>query len=205
MKPSRLALVVGSLGLATLLLGCGRNSAEAGHSGRAEHGEEGGVPATFKEGRGLQFTPEVVAALGVRTAEAEERLLARPLGLTAQVFSTGPVPRALAMVSSAQADGLKPGLKTAEGAELVAISRTAEKASGQVELIFTLPSGLPTAGLGDTVALRLAVAADSSALTVPRSALLEAASGALFSANLLQSPVFVISTVPSSGPLGASR
>ncbi len=191
MSHSRLTLVVGSLTLAMLFAGCGKKDADHAEAGHAEHGEEGeggGAGATFKAGRGLQFLPEVVAALDVRTAEAEERSLARNLSLTAQVFANGRSPRALALVSATQAVGLKPGLKAAirpaEGtsgssatAELIAISRTAEQASGQVELIFALPPGLPTADLGDTITLSLAVAADSSALTVPRSALLDTATG----------------------------
>lgn len=191
MSYSRLTLIIGSLTLASLFAGCGKKEAahdEAAHSEHGEEGEGGGAGATFKEGRGLQFAPEVVAALGVRTVEAEERSLARNISLIAQVFSTGKTPRALSLVSPAQAEGLKPGLKAtiqpkagapalATSVELIAISRTAEKAAGQVELIFALPADLPASDLGDTLTLSLTLAADSAALTVPRSALLDAATG----------------------------
>lgn len=181
MSLSRLILLTGSFALAAFVAGCGKHHDghdDHDHAGHGEHGETGeGAGASFKEGHGLQFPPEVVAALGVRTAEAEERALARTLSLTAQVFSTGPGPRALSLVSPAQAEGLKPGLKTTGGAELVAISRTVEKAAGQVELIFALPAALSASALGDTLTLSLTLAADSPALTVPRSALLDTASG----------------------------
>ncbi len=177
----RLTLITGAIALASLVSGCGKyesDHAEAGHDDHARGEQEGGgTAATLKEGRGLQFPPEVVAALGVRTAEAEERSLARTLNLTAHVFSTGKTPRALTLVSSAQAEGLKLGLQTTGGAELVQISRTAEKAAGQVELIFALPADLAASELGHTLTLSLTLAADSPALTVPRSALLDAATG----------------------------
>jgi hypothetical protein len=181
MSPARLILISGSFALVAFVTGCGKHHDDHDghdHEGHGEHGEAGeGAGASFKEGRGLQLPPEVVAALGVRTVEVEERSLARTLSLTAQVFSTGPSPRALSLVSPAQAAGLKPGLKTTGGAELVAISRTAEKATGQVELIFSLPDALSASDLGDTFTLSLTLAADSPALTVPRSALLDTATG----------------------------
>lgn len=191
MNYSRFTLIIGSLTLASLVAGCGKKETAHDETGHSEHGEESEsavAGTTFKEGSGLQFAPEVIAALGVRTVEAEERSLARNISLIAQVFATGKTPRALSLVSTAQAEGLEPGLKAAirpqagapalaASAELIAISRTAEKAAGQVELIFALPADLPASNLGDTLTLSLTLAADSAALTVPRSALLDAATG----------------------------
>lgn len=197
MSLSRLIILAGSLTLASFVAGCDKPKEGHDEAGHSEHGGEGegGAGATFKEGRGLQFPPEVVAALGVRTVEAEERSLARNLSLTAQVFSTGQSPRALALVSPAHAAGLKPGLKTTDGAELVAISRTAEKAAGQVELIFALPAGLSATDLGHTFTLNLTLAADSPALTVPRSAVLDTATGTFVyvvnGTSYLRTPVIV--------------
>ena len=189
MSPSRIFLLIGSFALATLVTGCGSKEAAHDETSHSEHGEEaeGGASATFKEGRGLQLPPEVIKALDLRTVEAEERQIARNISLTAQVFSTGKSPRALVLLPGTQAAGLKVGLKAtlrpsatnaaAGVAELVAISRTAEKASGQVELIFALPASLSVADLGETLALGLTLEPDSSALTVPRSALLDTATG----------------------------
>ena len=108
MNYSRFTLIIGSLTLASLVAGCGKKEAahdETGHSEHGEEGEGGGAGATFKEGRGLQFAPEVVVALGVRTVEAEERSLARNISLIAQVFATGKTPRALSLVSNVGSAG----------------------------------------------------------------------------------------------------
>lgn len=189
MSHPRRTLIIGSLAVSLLFAGCGKEKAheeakEHGEKESVSEGEGGGATTTFKEGSGLQFAPEVVAALGVRTAEAEERSLARNVSLMAQVFAGGSKPRAVALVSTAQAEGLKPGLKAtvqppayAGTAELITISRIAEKAAGQVELIFALPVAAPADDVGDTLNLSLTLAADSPALTVPRSALLDSATG----------------------------
>lgn len=188
MSNARVPLLIGLLALAALFAGCGKKDADHDEASHGEHGEDEGGGAAFEEGVGLRFAPEVVAALGVRTSPAEARALARKLDLTAQIFARGASPRALALVSAAQAAGLRPGLKAAiqpvngasafsVDAELIAVSRTTEEASGQVELIFALPVGLPVADLGDTIALSLTLAAGSPGLTVPRSALLDTAAG----------------------------
>jgi hypothetical protein len=167
-------VLIGSLALGTTLLtGCGKEAAhnEAEHGEHAEEGEGGGGGATFKEGSGLLLAPE-----------AAERSLARTLNVTAQVYATGSGARAVALVSAGQAEGLKPGLRATVKSsneavvELTAISRIAEKASGQVELVFSLANA-PTLALGDTVTLTISIAADSPALVVPRSALLDTATG----------------------------
>jgi hypothetical protein len=178
-------VLIGSLALGTTLLtGCGKEAAhnEAEHGEHAEEGEGGGGGATFKEGSGLLLAPEVVRALSITTVEAAERSLARTLNVTAQVYATGSGARAVALVSAGQAEGLKPGLRATVKSsneavvELTAISRIAEKASGQVELVFSLANA-PTLALGDTVTLTISIAADSPALVVPRSALLDTATG----------------------------
>lgn len=178
-------VIIGSLALGiTLLTGCGdKKDAHGEHAGHDEHAEGGESGATFKEGRGLQFVPEVVRALALTTTGAKERPLARTLVVTAQIYATGSDTRAIAQVSPPQAAGLKPGLRATVSsggeavAELTAISRVAEKAAGQVELVFALPPG-PTLTVGDTVTLAITLAADSPALVVPRSALLDTATGA---------------------------
>jgi hypothetical protein len=92
---------LGVAGLAVALAGCGGKKSAAGddhdhdHDHGADHGGEtgeagdgGGV--AFREGRGLQLSPEVVRALGVRTGEAAERSLADEFSFSAQVFATQP-------------------------------------------------------------------------------------------------------------------
>jgi hypothetical protein len=177
--------IIGSLTLGTLVLvGCGDKKAEQMETEPSEHAEggAGGGDASFKEGGGLILPPGVVRALAISTVETAERPLVRRLSVTAQVYAAGTNARAVALVSSGQADEVKPGLRatinaTGEAvAELVAISRIAEKASGQVELVFVLLNA-PTLALGDTVTLTVNLAVDSPALVVPRSAVLDTATG----------------------------
>ena len=92
MKPTRLFISLLALALAGLTAGCGKetpdhqeSSADDAHAeghdnngeeGHDDHDEGGGESsATFKEGIGLVFPSDVLAAMGVRTAEVEERLL----------------------------------------------------------------------------------------------------------------------------------
>ncbi len=183
MSTPPLPLLIGTLTLATFLTACGQKEthpeiahAEQGehekHEGHDDH-EETESGATFEVDHGLEFSPEVTAALGIRTARAETRSLPRTLRLTAQIIST----HAVAFVSPVQAAALKPGLRTTTGAELIAISRTAEKATGQIELIFTLPTNASALPPADTVPLDLLLTADAPALTIPRTALLDTATG----------------------------
>ncbi|RXK54388.1 hypothetical protein ESB00_00375 [Oleiharenicola lentus] len=161
---------------ALLLAGCGKKaSSEAGHDhsehAEGEEGGEGGV--TFKEGRGLQLSPEVIKALGLVTAEAENRALAAELNVIAQVFATTPRVLASTHLPAEQAGPLEKSSFT--GAKLVRIDRTAASATRLVDLIFELDS--PAAHqVGDYVTLALAVE-PTTVLTVPRSAVLDGAAG----------------------------
>lgn len=161
---------------ALLLVGCGKKaSSETGHDhsehAEGEEGGEGGV--TFKEGRGLQLSPEVIKALGLVTAEAEDRALTAELTVTAQVFATAPRVLASTRLPAGQAGPLEKSSFT--GAKLVRIDRTAASATRLVDLIFELDS--PAAHqVGDFVTLALVVE-PASVLTVPRSAVLDGATG----------------------------
>lgn len=175
--PAVIALALG----ASLLTGCGDKKSGHEEASHGEHAEsEGG--ATFKEGHGLQLAPEVVRALALTTLEVAQRPLARTQTVTAQVYTTSASVRAVAMIPANQAEGLTPGLRATVSpdgeatAELASISRIAEKATGQVELVFAFPNASATS-VGDTVTLALRLSADSPALVVPRSALLDTASG----------------------------
>jgi len=162
---------------ALLFAGCGSgaSSAEAGHDhaehGGADEGAEAGV--TFKEGRGLQLSPEVVKALGLVTAEAEERPLAAELNITAQVFATAPRVLASARLTVAQAASLEKSSFT--GAKLVRLDRTPAAATRLVDAVFELDAPAPVR-IGDFVTLALAVG-PATVLGVPRSAVLDGATG----------------------------
>lgn len=161
---------------ALLLAGCGKKaSSEAGHDhsehAEGEEGEEGGV--TFKEGHGLQFSPEVIKALVLVTAGAEERSLAAELNITAQVFALTPRLLASALLPVEQAAPLEKS--SFSGAKLVRIDRSAVLATRLVDLVFELDASAAHK-VGDFVTLALTVE-PTSVLTVPRSAVLDGATG----------------------------
>lgn len=161
----------GLAGVSLLLAACGEPvvSADAAPD-HADH-TEAGAGVTFKAGRGLQLPPPVVMALGVRTAEAEERPLTGVLNVTAQVFAIQPGVLASARLSIEQADRL--GNSSFTEAKVVRIDRTALAATRLVELVLALDAA-PPRKVGDFVTLALAVK-PRTVLTVPRSAVLEGA------------------------------
>lgn len=165
------------------LAGCDHDhDAEHGHQHETEHAhahggddhDEAGV--TFKEGRGLRFSGEVLHELALKTEVANVRELVAEHSVTAQVFATGPRVLASALV---------PGNRAAiyenadcVGAKLLRVDRTANKATRLVEFVFEcdkLPSRTKTAA-GDFVTVSFA-GAPRAALAVPRAAVLESATG----------------------------
>lgn len=168
--------LISSAGIVLLLAGCGKkDSDEAGHNhsehAEGEEGSESGV--TFKEGRGLQLVPEVIAALGVRTVEAEERPLIAELAFTAQVFATKPQVLASASVTTEQAESLRGA--SFDGASLARIDVSPVAATRLADLIFLLEPG-PERQIGDFVRIALK-GKTTTVLTVPRSAILDGAAG----------------------------
>lgn len=164
-----LGLTATCLGLA--LAGCGKKDAEAEHQHSESEEAEGGV--TFKEGRGLSLNPEVVKALGLRTAEAEERPLADNIRLIAQVFET--VPRVLASATVPAAEAAHFEQHPFQGAKLVRIDRSTESATRLVDLIVAL-GRTDALAIGDFVEVVFA-AEPTTVLAVSSSALLDGATG----------------------------
>ncbi|MBP9913933.1 MAG: hypothetical protein KBF26_11070, partial [Opitutaceae bacterium] len=170
----RLWFPIGLAASALFLAGCGKKAAsEAGHDhsehAEGEESEESGV--TFKEGRGLQLSPDVIKALRLVTAEAEDRALAAEMNITAQVFAITPQVLASARLPADQIGAFEQSSFT--GAKLVRIDRSAVSATRLVDLVFELDASAPHK-VGDFVTLALAVE-PTSVLTVPRSAVLEGA------------------------------
>jgi hypothetical protein len=165
-----LGLTAACLGL--VLAGCGKKDGEAEpRPSEGEEGEGGGV--TFKEGRGLSLNPEVIKALGLRTAEAEERLLADNIRLIAQVFEASPRVLASATVPAAEAAHYEQ--HPFQSAKLVRIDRSTESATRLVDLIVALDR-TDTPAIGDFVEVVFA-AEPTAVLAVPGSALLDGATG----------------------------
>ncbi|MBL9219391.1 MAG: hypothetical protein JNG82_12935 [Opitutaceae bacterium] len=180
-----ITVLIASGGL--LLAGCGKKASET--TAHTEEGEEGGGGVSFKEGRGLALNPDVIRALGLKTAEAEERPLSAEMKLLAQVFATSPQVLASASVPEAEADRLEKQSFT--GAKLVRVDRTSVTATRRVDAIFTVERS-PAPQFGDFVELALA-GEPRSALAVPRSAILDAATGTFVyvvnGENYLRTPV----------------
>lgn len=152
---------------------------ESGHAHGAEdddeheeHDEdESGV--AFKKGRGLSLSPEVVGALGVKTASAEPRTLSTALTVRVHVFALAPASLAFATVPAAAAASYESA--SVSGARLLRVDRTAAEAAGFVDLVFELAPG-PKRAFGDELELSL-TGPSLASLSVPASSLLETATG----------------------------
>jgi len=172
MKRRTHLLVLAMAGAALLGSGCGRKSAEtAAKPEQEEAGGAGGI--SFKAGRGLSLHPEVSKALGLKTAEAEERPLADNIRLIAHVFATTPQVLASVTVPAGQVEHFRK--HTFKDAKLVRIDRGAAAATRLVDLIVALERTPPPA-IGEFVDVDFSTE-PSPVLAVPRSALLDAATG----------------------------
>jgi|APLak6261667961_1056064.scaffolds.fasta_scaffold00055_18 multidrug efflux pump subunit AcrA (membrane-fusion protein) len=169
-------LIVGVLGSALLFTGCGKKSSDTAGRESSEHaeGEEGGeTGVTYKEGRGLQLVPEVIKALDLRTVEADEREVTAELEVTAQVFATKPKVLASASLPVDRAELLRDA--SFEGASLVRIDTSTTTATRLADAVFALES-TPSRQIGDFVQIAIK-GKPTKVLTVPRSAILDAAAG----------------------------
>lgn len=161
-------------GLALALAGCGQKENVADHDhDHAEHGDHEDEAVTFREGRGLQLSPGSIRALGISTAIAERRPFAAASSLTVQVFATQPHPLALARIEARQAEALRSAAFT--GAHLVRIDPSSASATRLVDAVFELAAA-PDRHVGEFVPLSVQHPS-APALTVPRSAILDSATG----------------------------
>lgn len=167
-RPRRILLWLVSL-TASLLSGCGRAEESEGKDGAEK---TGGPSVTFKAGRGLQFAPATLAALGVATAEAKERSLSSEARLLAQAYEAGPPSLASAFVAATDAETL--AQRKVVGGILLRIDDSIKSATGHVEFIFAFAD--PGHKVGDYIAVTLRAPA-ATVLAVPRSAVIDGASG----------------------------
>jgi hypothetical protein len=196
MRPLAYWLACGLVAIA-VVTGCGRKAAstddghkhaEGGKAGEHkegdghkhskeeksdEHGEGEKSGVAFKEGRGLTLNPDIIRALALKTAEAEERPLAAEMTLLAQVFAATPQVVASASVPEADADRLEK--QTFTGAKLVRVDRASATATRRVDAVFAVERN-PAPKIGEFVELKLA-SEPTKVLSVPRSAILDAATG----------------------------
>lgn len=172
---------VATLAFLTLLFACrekksapahDEHSAHLEHAHENAHGHEGASePASYHPDEGLHLAAETAASLGVLVAPAGPRKLAPVFHLTASVFDAGPPVRAVALVTPAIAALVEKHPPTEF--ELLAVRRGLSSALAQVELVFALPD---PAGIGSTRELTVR-GPEQTALAVPRSAVLETATG----------------------------
>ncbi len=155
-------------GFAVFFMGCALLLSACGKSGEAA-----AAKSDHEEGRGLKFTPEIIKALELKPSEAEERPIAGEVRLMAQVFKTAP--DVLASVSLSPAEAALLQTQTFTGAKLVRVDRGGESANGRVDAVFALDRSTVRV-VGDFVSLALN-AAPRTVLTIPRSALLDSATG----------------------------
>lgn len=178
MSRVRFFLLVASACVALGVAGCGEKKATSaqGHDEKEAEGHAHGeaaseAGASFKEGQGLSLAPATRDAIGVKTAEVEERKLARAFTVTATVFDAGPPARALTLVPPELADELE-RLQPSE-AKVLSVRRDISTALTQIEVVLALP-GAPKVGTTREVAFR---GAERTIAAVPRSALLRSATG----------------------------
>ena len=181
---------VAALGGVLTFAGCGRGPAHTEEDGHDHGGTEAAAPAAparFKEGQGLWLAERTRQALGLETAEAEERAVTPVFEITATVFDSGPPARASAFVPATVAAALE--RHPPPGAGILTVRRDLVGTLGQVEIVLAVP-GAPA--VGTTVALRLAGPPRPN-LTVPASALLRTATGTFVYVvngdHLLRTPV----------------
>jgi hypothetical protein len=185
---------------------------EGGEHGEHHHHGEEAAGARYAEGKGITLLDETKKAIGLEFAEVEERILIPVVPLEAQVYRAAHEPSrpdgeqigsayATALVSPMLVEKLRRG----EPATLMAHDKTYEAriwriepetkdAVNNVEVILQIPDPENTLRIGNFVPGSLTQSsAQQTALTVPRSAVLEAATGKfVFVQNgeyLLRTPV----------------
>lgn len=191
------------LALSLIVGGCGeKHSAGDDHAGEGhghEEGHEEGGGANFKEGAGVQLNDEAREAIGLETVEVSEQKLALEFTATARVFHAAhqhgnefPAHKdghayANAIIPAATADLLKvgqaveldraghPGGGKLQG-RLSSLDRETTRAIGQVEAVIEIPDPDERLEFGAFLGARFS-GAERTAVVIPRSALVDAATG----------------------------
>ena len=188
------------------IFACGPNQAEHSNAGGQEHeeGEHGdhhdhgkeAAGARYAEGKGIILLNETKEAIGLELADAEERRLAPVVPLEAQIYRAANEPSrpggeqtgsayATALVNPLLAKKLKGGelatLKTHDAsyeARIWRIDPVSKEAVNSVEAILQIPDPLNALKIGEFVSGSVVESdAEETVLTIPRSAVLETATG----------------------------
>jgi hypothetical protein len=172
----------------------GHEHEEADEDG-GHHGEEA-AGARYAEGKGITLLDETKEAIGLEVAEAEEQKLAPVVLLEAQVYRAAEEPSrpggeqtgsayATAFVNPRLAEKLKGGesatLETHDAsyqARVWRIDPVSKQAVNSVEAILQIPDPRNTLNVGEFVSGSVVESgAEETVLTIPRSAVLETATG----------------------------
>ena len=171
MKPTPLGRWVLALLALLALAQHSRGDSDEDAKGASGSGPHEIPAAIFKDDHGLQFSPETAAAIGLRTAPARIVTLSPEVRVTAQVFQAGPAILASAPITAAQASAVAGA--SVDGGRVKRIDRGGESATGQAEVIVALDR---RHAVGDFIAITFK-GASSAVLAVPRSAILDSATG----------------------------
>jgi hypothetical protein len=174
MSWARIYRFLSAVTVAGALAGCGakKDGEEKGHAHGGEHDHaEGAVAVSFKAGRGLQLAPETAKAVGLTTADVQEREIAHRLSLNVTVLKAGPPAVASAIVTPETAEELE--RHPPREAKIVATNRALTAATSQIELTLELPKA---AKEGAMIPLSLRAEAKKVSV-VPAAAVLRSAGG----------------------------
>jgi hypothetical protein len=193
----------------------GHDHGEGGeHGDHHDHGKEA-AGARYAEGKGITLLEETKKAIGLELAEAEERQIAPIMPLEAQVYRAANEPSrpngeqsgsayATALVNPALAEKLKGGepamLMTHDlsyEARIWRIDPVTKDAVNNVEVILQIPDPENTLRIGEFLSGSVTQSgAQQTALTVPRSALLETATGKF---TFVENSDYLLRTAVSTG------
>jgi len=147
-----------------------------GHDEHAQHDEtnghnhtEGEEEVRYEAGKGLEFSDEIIAALGIKTVNPQWENLSDKKTLKGCVISTSPTTLVNVKLPLAQAESLK-YYGVADG-KLIRFDKTPAEVSGLADLVYEIKPNDP-ANLGDFVSIELQ-GASRKILSLPASAVLD--------------------------------
>lgn len=184
--------------LALFAAGCSRqDSHEAGEHGHAHHAEAESMGADFDPEQGLALSDEAAGMIGIETAPAVRRELALEFTAPARVFHAAhqhaemfpghkdghayanvmvPASRAGNIRTNQPVELTLPGTGETVQGRIARVERSAARAIGQLEIVVEIPDPEERFPLGGFFEARLK-GAERDALVIPRTALVEAATG----------------------------
>ena len=145
-----------------------------------ENGEESYFGARFKEGKGVELSPEMKASIKLEASEVGEKTLQGEVTLSLQVISTDPF-QTIAQVTEDVRSSLKIGtvLSLKETGETARVTKLSTGSlTGDIEALVEVDSKNGAAvKIGDVLTSTLAKGSAKAVTAVPASALLQTTTG----------------------------